>query len=228
MAKEYAGKALPARAWGEKRGGAFVTVWTDREHADERFDDLDLIDAELRGCRFTRCSFRGVRMDEAATRGCAFDACDFTGARLNASVHEGSAFPNCRFDLANLFTARFADCKMTGAFFGDANLAAITIAGGDWSYTILAYGDLSKRDLRKVRFNEATLHRCNLERADLRGADLTRADLSQARLKGADLRGAIVDGIDLKALDLTGVRLDLMQAVLLAQCHGAKVDLGGD
>jgi uncharacterized protein YjbI with pentapeptide repeats len=43
-------------------------------------------------------------------------------------------------------------------------------------------------------------------------------------LRGADLRGANLDGIDLREVELQGVRIDFLQAVLLARCHGAEVD----
>src|SRR5215210_2584766 len=57
--------------------------------------------------------------------------------------------------------------------------------------------------------------------------DLTRANLSRARLRGADLRSASVDGVDLSSLDLKDVKLDVGQAILLARCLGAEVDLEG-
>jgi fluoroquinolone resistance protein len=57
----------------------------------------------------------------------------------------------------------------------------------------------------------------------LRDCDLTEANLDSSILSGADLRGAILDKVDLKGLDLSGVKMDMAQAMLLAQCYGVKI-----
>lgn len=143
---------------------------------------------------------------------------------MNASRHEQSVFTNCSFRMAKLFNAEFLGCKLVGSSFDEADLSALVISRGDWSYVTLQFHDLRGRDLRGVRFAEADLYECNLERVDLRDADLTRANLLNARLAKADLRGANLEGIDLSALDLEGVRLDVAQAVQLARAHGVIVD----
>jgi uncharacterized protein YjbI with pentapeptide repeats len=44
------------------------------------------------------------------------------------------------------------------------------------------------------------------------------------RLGGVDVRGARLDGCDVDGVDWREVRIDLAQAVLLAQSRGAAVD----
>src|SRR4029077_9370534 len=83
---------------------------------------------------------------------------------------------------------------------------------------------LAAQNLRGVRFVEADLYGCDLKKADLREADLEGANLNEALLKGADLRGANLRRVNLKGVDLRGVRLDVPQAVVLAQCYGAIVE----
>lgn len=104
-----------------------------------------------------------------------------------------------------------------------ADLTALSIAAGDWSYTNLRHSILKGLNLQRVRFIEADLYGCNLENADLREADLTKANLAQAILTGADLRDAVIDGIDFKSFDLKGVRLDVAQAIQVARTYGAEV-----
>jgi uncharacterized protein YjbI with pentapeptide repeats len=68
--------------------------------------------------------------------------------------------------------------------------------------------------------------------------DLTGAVLAEARLDGAivretdltraDLRRASLDRVDLASASLKETRIDLQAAVLLAELHGAVVDLGDD
>ena len=61
----------------------------------------------------------------------------------------------------------------------------------------------------------------------LRDARLDGASLRDTDLGGADLRGATLHGVDLAAARLRSTRLDLPGAVLLAELHGAQVDVGG-
>ena len=67
-------------------------------------------------------------------------------------------------------------------------------------------------------------------------SDLTGAVLTEARLHGAtvreadltraDLRRASLDRVDLTSATLQETRIDLQAAVMLAELHGAAVDLG--
>ena len=54
------------------------------------------------------------------------------------------------------------------------------------------------------------------------------AELREANLTEADLRGAGLGGVDLAVATLKGTRLDLAGAVLLAELHGAVVDVAED
>ncbi|MFD1397174.1 pentapeptide repeat-containing protein [Kroppenstedtia eburnea] len=103
-------------------------------------------------------------------------------------------------------------------------MEGMTISGGDWSLTRLVYQDLSGFQLGGIHFREADLYRCDFTGADLRRADLSYATLDGACLKGADLREAIMEGIPWKELNLEGTRIDMAQAVALAQSLGARVE----
>jgi fluoroquinolone resistance protein len=161
---------------------------------------------------------------EWETDGETFEECDFSNARLNASRHTGSAFLRCTFRRSNLFDAAFVGCKMTGSVFESAETRPLRVEGGDWSYVRLRGADLHGVSLRGVRLAEADLTDADLTGCDLRDADLSYATLRGAALDGADLRGARVAGVDLSALRLGGVRLDVAQAVQVAQGLGAVVE----
>ena len=59
-----------------------------------------------------------------------------------------------------------------------------------------------------------------------KGLGLVSDVFRQADLTRADLRRAGLDGVDLTAANLRETRIDLQTAVMLAEMHGAVVDLG--
>ena len=59
----------------------------------------------------------------------------------------------------------------------------------------------------------------------LRDCRLDGANLRDTDLGGADLRGASLDRVDLAAARLRRTKLDLQGAVMLAELHGADVDV---
>jgi uncharacterized protein YjbI with pentapeptide repeats len=66
----------------------------------------------------------------------------------------------------------------------------------------------------------------DLTDAVLAGARLDGATVREADLTRADLRSASVDRVDLTAATLKETRIDLQAAVMLAELHGAVVDVG--
>ncbi|MCP5202067.1 MAG: pentapeptide repeat-containing protein [Gammaproteobacteria bacterium] len=94
-----------------------------------------------------------------------------------------------RFEHLDLARASARNARLTGAFFGVADLRF-----ADLSYADLADADLSLADLRGARLVGASLRRANLAHAGLGGADLRFADLRGARLDGADLSRAHLGG----------------------------------
>jgi fluoroquinolone resistance protein len=201
-----------------------MQIESNHEYAHLDFSGDDWTGLEVKGSQFDHCQFRGTLLTEWMTQSCIFTLCDFSGAHFNASQHTRSAFLNCQFRMANLFSTKFVECKMTGSSFEESNLDALTIQGGDWSYTHLRFHRLKGLNLRDVSFVEADLYECNLEKCDFQNADLSRAVLAHAILTHADLRGAKVDAVDWRSFDLTNVRLDLVQAVDVARAFGAKVE----
>jgi uncharacterized protein YjbI with pentapeptide repeats len=123
-----------------------------------------------------------------------------------------------------LFGATLRGCKLTGSTFVRAQLRPLTVEGGDLSYVSLRRADLRGIALPGVVLAEADLTDADLSGCDLSGADLSRARLRGVRLRGADLRGARLDGCEVDGVDWQDVRIDLAQAVLLAQARGAVID----
>jgi uncharacterized protein YjbI with pentapeptide repeats len=113
---------------------------------------------------------------------------------------------------------------MVGADLIGADLTALKIIGGDWSYVIFRHNNLSGFDLRGIKFTGADFYGCNLKEVDFGESDLSCAVLTKAKISGANLRGAKIAGIDFKNIDLKGVHLDYMQAGTIVESLGALIE----
>jgi uncharacterized protein YjbI with pentapeptide repeats len=120
--------------------------------------------------------------------------------------------------------ARLARCKLVGSTFLRCEFRPMTVEAGDWSYVVMRGENLRGISFAGVRLAEADLSDADLTDASLAGADLAHARLRGVKLHGADLRGAVMDGCDVDLVDWNGARIDVAQAVLLAQARGARVD----
>jgi uncharacterized protein YjbI with pentapeptide repeats len=190
---------------------------------DEDFARVDWDWAVLERVTFIGCRFDDASLSELVTQKCVFERCVLTGVAMAGSRHEGTAFLSCRFDRAKLFDVTWTGCKLTGSQFPGATLRPMTSVECDWSYASLRGVDLSGLDLSGQKLTEADLTDTDLRESDLTRADLRHARLQSTLLRGADLRGADTDGINWRGFDPTGVRLDVLQAVLFARAHGALV-----
>ncbi|GEO24390.1 hypothetical protein AAC03nite_01750 [Alicyclobacillus acidoterrestris] len=113
---------------------------------------------------------------------------------------------------------------MTGSTFKQANLSAIIIIQGDWSYTNLRGQHLQNLNLQHVNFSFADLSGARLEKSDLPHANLTMTTFMKANLREADLRGANMNGVNFRDFDLANVKIDFTQAVMMAKSFGARVE----
>ena len=103
-----------------------------------------------------------------------------------------------------------------------ADCRCFTLEGGDWSYTDLREVDLSHQTMENVNFYGADLTGCRIEKSTLRDCNFTEARLSNARFCESDLRGSKLEGIDVLGIEWKNAKIDLAQAVLLAEALGAK------
>ena len=195
--------------------------FSEKEYIGMDLREENWEEQELTGVRFVGCRFHGANMMGLVTRNCWFEDCDFSFARLEDSRHTRTAFINCRFYGANLFSAVLEECKGTGSSFSGAVLTGFTLRGGNYAYSVWDQASLKKMELHGCNFHGANLTEVNLEKANLSGCDLGQAVVAGANLTDADLRGAKIDGTDLKSALMKRTKIDLEQAVLLAESLGA-------
>ncbi len=69
----------------------------------------------------------------------------------------------------------------------------------------------------------ANFIRARLDRCVFRGANLAEVRWEGASLVDADLRGADIGGLDPRLVTLTGTRVEVEQAIVLAQYLGIRI-----
>ena len=197
----------------------------DGEAIGQEYRDEDWYGDDLGAIRFVDCTFTDVDLSEVRTSGALFESCTFHGGRFNASVHRSTAFVACDFRRVSFFDATLEGCKLIGSVFADCVLRPIKVAGGQWRGVTIRGTNLSKLDLSGLDLREADLSMSDLSGTLLRGTQLDGANLRDTKLGGADLRGASLDRVDLAAARLRQTKLDLTGAILLAELHGADVEV---
>ena len=129
---------------------------------------------------------------------------------------------NSAFPYASLFAVSFEECKMTGSSLAEADASALTVQGGAWSLTDLHGLKLARMEWRGVSLAGADLRECDLSRSRFLDCDLSSAQLTNADLRESDLRGSRMDGVDFPHIRMKNTKIDLEQAVLLAESMGAR------
>src|SRR3954452_4975482 len=207
----------------DRRGGMNDVAARGAEGGSIR--DEDWYGEQIDAVHFVDCVFTDVDLTEVTTEGTTFEGCTFHTCRFNAATHRATAFVGCDFRRCIFFTATLDGCKLAGSVFSECTLRPLTVVGGAWRSVLLRGADLSRVDLTGVDLSEADLSMADLTAAVLGSARLDGATVREANLTRADLRKASLDRVDLSSAILSETRIDLQAAVMLAELHGAVVDL---
>jgi fluoroquinolone resistance protein len=196
-----------------------------QEFSGEAFTSLPIDHGEiLESCSFVRCSFEGAWLESVETKSCLFEECSFVNAQMNGSGHCSSSFLNCDFSRAALFGTHFTECRLVGSNLASADLTALRVQGGDWSYCILRLQKLDRTNFSNVKLAGADLYGCSLRNCDFSKANLAGANLQQCDLRASDLRSADLTDTDLKTAKLKDARITVDIAILFAMSHGMLVE----
>lgn len=187
-------------------------------YENQNFDNQVVDMAELTGCKFVKCSFRGTDFSDLSTiYRCTFDNCQLSAARLNGVTFNSCGFLSCKFKGATFFATTLRDCKMTGSDFADADCGMLTVEGGDLSYVNLRNQSFSKHHFDGVRFCGADLSGCRFRDCTISECDFAEAIVQNTSFFGSDLRGSSLGRLNLRGVDLKNARLDVEQCVTIAE-----------
>jgi uncharacterized protein YjbI with pentapeptide repeats len=218
---------LVARVLEIRRG-----IFREHHFVNRDLSHLDLRGIVGEGLVFSRCWFRGTRMDGSELRDCRFVDCDgrrmtAVGASWSDLSVEGSDFSEA--DLSGIsLTGRCQGIRLERTILADARLEGV-----DLFSAVMDFADLREASLANASLNEATLrgarlfnavcrnaraHGADFSSADCTGADFRKADVSRAcfascRARITDFRSAIVRhtvfrGADLGESDFTGAEIE--------------------
>lgn len=195
---------------------AQARLLAEDEHDDDAFVGISCPKLDLRGKRFTGCTFEGLHAPEAQL--------------------ESAVFSDCTFVRCDLTMARVAECSFRGASFERSKMMGI-----DWSLArdlifdvsfdtcILSYGSFVKRRMREVRIVGCTAHETDFSEADLTSADFSRTDLRDARFSRTNLTRANLSSAEHYRIDptentLKGTRFSVEAAMALVATLGIVVE----
>ena len=181
------------------------------QHADRRFDRLELpgetvTSREFIACAFVDCRFPETAFDTCRFVDCTFRGCDLSMARVPNCAFTETVFENCRLAGVNwaeaawrkgrlLEAIRFQGCALNHGTFIGLSLPGLKVI------------DCATRD---VDFREA-----DLSRASFSGTDLAESLFQHTNLTGADLSRARNYAINPALNTLTGARFALPEAMAL-------------
>ena len=160
---------------------------------------------EARGREFRDEDWYGDRLGAARFTDCTFTGVDFTECTTSGAVFEQCTFHHCQFSSSTHTSTAFVACDVRRSKLFDVTLDGCKLVG-----TVFSECVMRPMTVRGGQWQGVTIRGTNLARLDLTGLDLREADLSLSDLTGASLRDA---------------RLDRAGAELLAELHGAEVDV---
>jgi uncharacterized protein YjbI with pentapeptide repeats len=138
-------------------------------------DNVNLIDADLRGADLRGAELSGAELSGADLRGADLRGADLAGAYLFETDLSGA-------DLTN--------ADLSGALLYFTNLSDVLIGTGNLTNANLVGANLTNADLSGANLTKANLDGANLTNADLSGANLTKARLTNINLTHANLAGS--------------------------------------
>ena len=186
------------------------------------FSEIQEIPEIIARQRFSDCRFNSLSFLETRLDGAVFERCQFDFTRIGGNILR-CAFLNCSFRYANLLSAEFDGCKMTGSNLADVTNAGYIIRGGDWSYTELAKIRMKRRDLDSANFTGANLFDCRFENCDLSDVRFDNAVVNSLDLKGSKLYGASFAFVNFGQVNFRGCEADVDFAIAFARANGIKI-----
>jgi fluoroquinolone resistance protein len=163
-----------------------------RTYRDQTFRGLRVV-GELRGATFHDCVFEDVDLHEARLLGCRFLDSDFLRCDLGLASVEQSVFAGVTVE-----AGRAIGINWTAAHVDANRPLSVDFKDADLSFATFERLDLRRRRFEGCIVHEAVFADCDLTDASFRGSDLGGSQFRGCDLSGADLRKARDYRIDVR------------------------------
>jgi uncharacterized protein YjbI with pentapeptide repeats len=175
---------------------------------------LDIGAASLAGKEFSRCKFRGLKLQEgdlsrAHFEDCELESCDLTRASVAQVLLREVTFRDCKLmgidwsTLGSYPAMRFEDCNLRYASFVRLGLNKIGFV--------------------RCAMVESTFLDTQLVQASFEGSDLTGARFERCTLRGASFASSQGLSLDPRSNDVKGAKVPMDAALRVAELMGLRV-----
>src|SRR6476620_1297891 len=134
---------------------------------DETFAGVTEAKLDLRGKRFSNCTFEAMNLPDARLDQCVFADCRFVRCDLSMS----------KLSECSLREVSFEHTKLLGIDWSTARVLVFEVS---FHTCVLSYGSFFKRRLRETKLIDCVAHEVDFSAADLTAADFTGTDLRDA------------------------------------------------
>lgn len=180
-----------------------------KEYTGELIEGIDFNRIDLEEVRFIKCRISSCDFSNCALKGVTFDRCSLT---------------NCRWKNSYFRDAVFCECRGDGSDFSQSSFINAKINGGSYHYGNFSSTLWKNSEIRNSEFGESFFSEAKFKNMIFDQVNLVRTDFFKAQLKGLDLSSCLIDGISVSDTfkELNGLRLNVEQAVVIAQLLGVK------
>lgn len=162
---------------------------------DAKFTNADLSGANLEDTLFTECSLIDADLTKARLRGARFNECAMRGAvgtpaervRDRSASLAGLDFAGLDLHGVNFSGRDLHDARFTGALLSESVFAGCDLTRCDFSKASLSWADFSRAVLGEAVFKLARARRADFTKAQMSAVNLDRADVSEANFSEANL-----------------------------------------
>ena len=105
--------------------------------------------------------------------------------------------------------------------FAGAEVGGLELTGGNYTLASFMHCDMRKLTLQNARLEQVDFRDCNLRQCSFPGCDLNHSMFGGANLTETSFRGAKLEGVDFRHMNMKKTKIDLEQAILIAESFGA-------
>ena len=147
---------------------------------------VDLFDAKVVSCQFTKCCLTEAHWRESRIERSAFAETDLRNAVLSSSKILQTSFTNSQLEAAAFRGSEIVDCNLEscplhGSQMQGSQILHCELGGAQLFRASLKGAYFENVKLRGAKFNGADLSSCSFHRCDLRDVDFAGADISHAK-----------------------------------------------